>query len=62
MSVRPDWVRHDARSARSRSAATPQRLAYTGTGDVNDATNYAPFTPAPANDHYTWAGSSTSSG
>ena len=37
----------------------PQRVAYTGTGDVNDAANYAPITPPPTDDHYRWAGSFT---
>lgn len=37
----------------------PQRVTYTGSGDVNSAANYTPSTPAPIDDHYHWAGSFT---
>lgn len=41
----------------------PQRVAYTGSGDPNDAANYAPYLPEHAvDDHYEWAGEPFRSG
>jgi hypothetical protein len=40
----------------------PQRVAGTGTDDVDDAADYAPVTPLPTDDHYAWAGSLSADG
>ena len=34
----------------------PQRVAYSGSGDVNDAASYTPYTPPARDDHFAWGG------